>query len=170
MAYRKTEKVVADIEGRKTALTNAALDIVAKHGIVGFSTELVAARAKVSVGLVYRHFADKTELLAATTAQVLQTHVAFLRADTLSTGLRAWLKLLTQNYQLMVMIGTIPAYREGIKAELAKQLRAAGADSPALTAAVIYGACLEAAGTLSPRNEGAFLALLMRACGLRVTA
>lgn len=49
----------------KPALIAAGLKEVTQHGVEGFSLRGVARRAGVSAPAVYRHFADKDDLLAA---------------------------------------------------------------------------------------------------------
>lgn len=49
----------------KQALVDAALDIIAKDGIEGISLREVSRLAGASHAAPYRHFKDKTELLAA---------------------------------------------------------------------------------------------------------
>jgi AcrR family transcriptional regulator len=63
----------------KPALIAAALKEISKHGVEGFSLRGVARRAGVSAPAVYRHFADKDDLIAAVAveaAERLETIVA----------------------------------------------------------------------------------------------
>ena len=46
-------------------LTDTAIELIAEHGVHGFSLAEAARRAGVSVGAPYRHFPDKESLLAA---------------------------------------------------------------------------------------------------------
>ncbi|MGH9109049.1 MAG: TetR/AcrR family transcriptional regulator [Acidimicrobiales bacterium] len=50
---------------RRAALLDAAIAIAAEHGVAAVSMETVAARARVSRPLLYKHFANAAELLAA---------------------------------------------------------------------------------------------------------
>jgi hypothetical protein len=69
----------------------------------------------------------------------------------------------------MAHIGRFPAYREGVRRELARLIRASDAvESPAILAAVVYGALFEAAGHIRPRDETALCAAVLRACGVKV--
>lgn len=52
-------------EDRRTALVDAAAFLVAQDGVDAVSMETVAAQAGVSRPLVYKHFANRHELLAA---------------------------------------------------------------------------------------------------------
>ncbi len=53
----------------KQALTDAALQLVGEKGPKGFTLREVARRAGVSAAAPYRHFADKSKLLAAAATQ-----------------------------------------------------------------------------------------------------
>ena len=53
----------------KRALTDAALQLVQEKGPKGFTLREVARRAGVSAAAPYRHFADKSQLLAAAATQ-----------------------------------------------------------------------------------------------------
>ncbi|WP_226364556.1 MULTISPECIES: TetR/AcrR family transcriptional regulator [unclassified Pseudonocardia] len=50
---------------RRAALLDATHELVVEHGVGGTSIDRVAARAGVSKGAVYHHFASKDELVAA---------------------------------------------------------------------------------------------------------
>jgi AcrR family transcriptional regulator len=52
-------------EDRRNALIDAAAELVASGGVEAASMDAVAARANVSRPLVYKHFANRHELLAA---------------------------------------------------------------------------------------------------------
>jgi AcrR family transcriptional regulator len=71
MAYRKTEKVLANLEARRNSILASAIDVIAKSGMEGLTTDAVAARAGVAAGLMYNYFPDKTELVAAVFAKLL---------------------------------------------------------------------------------------------------
>src|SRR6476469_8276563 len=61
----------------KRALTEAALELVKEKGPKGFTLREVARRAGVSAAAPYRHFADKSQLLAAVATQgFVQLHEA----------------------------------------------------------------------------------------------
>src|ERR1043165_7255882 len=63
---RRVEDQHGDI---KRALTDAALQLVQEKGPRGFTLREVARRAGVSAAAPYRHFADKSQLLAAVATQ-----------------------------------------------------------------------------------------------------
>lgn len=168
MAYRKTEKVLAGIEARKATIIAAAIHIIGKHGMEGLTTDAIAMRAKVSVGLLYKYFPDMVELQAAVFAHVAASDLEILRsAGSLEKGIRAWAKHVAQDYRLISSVGALPGYREPIRAELAKQIRAAGGEGTAIMSAVVYGAVLEAAGIMKPRDELMLVTALLKAVGVR---
>lgn len=80
MAYRHTEKVLAKAEARRASMIAAAIDVIARSGLDGLTTDAVAARADVSAGLMYKYFPDKTELLAAVFAHLRGRDLAAIRA------------------------------------------------------------------------------------------
>src|SRR4051812_33722682 len=80
MAYRKTEKVLAGIEQRKTRLLWAASREIAKHGLEGLTTDGVAARAGLAAGLLYKYFPDKVELVNAVVAAEVKTQLEAMAA------------------------------------------------------------------------------------------
>ena len=176
MAYRKTEKVLAQLEAKRSALIAAALDVIEKVGLDGLTTDLVAERAGVAAGLLYRYFPDKTELLAAAVAQCLERDLTAMKEASNTAGLPDAVAVLASrmviNYRIVSQISRFPAYREGIRRELARLIRADGSDAaeqPALLAAAAYGALFEAAGYIRPRDEPALSAVILRLVGAKVT-
>lgn len=169
MAYRKTEKVLAHIEARRAGIIAAAIDVIARSGMEGLTTDAVANRAAIADGLIYKYFADKTELVAAVVALVLARDIAAVKeSGTLESALPVFFHRFASNYRLMSAIGREPAYREGMKRELARLIRATEpAESPAVLAAAVYGAIFEAAG-LGARVEPALSAIVLRGLGVHV--
>ena len=62
MAYRRTERTEARRAEARERIISAALAQVAEGGYASASIQVVAARAGVATGSVYRHFPSKTEL------------------------------------------------------------------------------------------------------------
>ena len=56
----------------RNALIQAALELIAAHGVEGFTLRDCAKQAGVSVAAPYRHFDDKDDLLAAVAADCIQ--------------------------------------------------------------------------------------------------
>jgi AcrR family transcriptional regulator len=63
-------------EGTRTRLLRVAREIIEKDGLAAVTLRAVGAAAGVSRGAPYRHFTDKSDLLAAVAAQALQTLAA----------------------------------------------------------------------------------------------
>lgn len=170
MAYRKTQKIEEAMEERKSAILQAMLDVAGKHGLEAATTAAIAKRGKFSEGVIFKYYADKTELIAAGLAHLLQQHLEMLRANDLPDGIRAWAQAVGECHRLITLLHLGGAYREGIKKELHRKLSAAGAERPSIACAVVYGAVLEIAPTMTPRDEKPLLEALMRSCRLRVSA
>lgn len=175
MAYRKTEKVLAQLEAKRNSLIASAIDVIEKVGLDGLTTDLVCERAGVAAGLLYRYFPDKTELLAAVVAQCLERDLAAMKEYSNTSGLPGAISALASrwvsNYRVVSQIGRFPAYREGVRRELARLIRASDAtESPAILAAAAYGALFEATGTIRPRDEPALCAAVLRLVGVKVAA
>ena len=173
MAYRKTEKVLAQLEAKRAGLIAASIDVIEKHGLDGLTTDLVCERAGVAAGLLYRYFPDKTELLAAVVAHWLERDLAAMKEASNTDGMRGAVSALCArwviNYRIVSQIGRFPAYREGIRREFARLIRATEAAEPAaILAAAAYGALFEGAGHIRPRDEPALCAAVLRACGVKV--
>jgi AcrR family transcriptional regulator len=62
----------------KAALIAAGLKEIAQHGVEGFSLRGVARRAGVSAPAVYRHFADKDDLVAAMAVEAWERLMAII--------------------------------------------------------------------------------------------
>ncbi len=63
MAYRKTGKVVAQLEANRTRILDAARALVFAGGFQAASMAAVAAKAGVATGTLYRYFASREALL-----------------------------------------------------------------------------------------------------------
>ena len=100
----------ADAEANLERIVRAAEDVFAQHG-VGASIELVAERAGVGLGTIYRHFANKdalvTELVNRLLAEVVAVGERHLN-DPDGSGMA--------NY--MVEVGVLLASSRGVVARL----------------------------------------------------
>lgn len=65
MAYRRTAQVQARLDATRDRVIDAAVRLVATDGWQAASVATVARDAEVATGTVYRHLADKDDLLAA---------------------------------------------------------------------------------------------------------
>jgi AcrR family transcriptional regulator len=68
----------------RSALVDAAIDVIAERGVRGFSMAEASRRLGVTTAAPYRHFADRDELLAAVATRALAVFAAMLStaADT----------------------------------------------------------------------------------------
>ena len=71
----------------RSALVDAAIDVIGERGVRGFSLAEASRRLGVTTAAPYRHFADRDELLAAVAARALSVFAAMLggAADTADT-------------------------------------------------------------------------------------
>src|ERR671922_2305438 len=64
-ASRRPGRREAEAQATRDALIRAALELFTKRGYAGVGTEEIVARAKVTRGALYHHFADKRDLFRA---------------------------------------------------------------------------------------------------------
>lgn len=87
MPYRRTENVVRKLAARRDAILAAAQALAAESGMAGVQIALVAARAGIAAGTVYRYFPSKTALvLALVEAQSAIEIAALARAGDAAPG------------------------------------------------------------------------------------
>src|SRR3982750_1736225 len=86
MPYRPTERTRARQAEVRERITAAALDQVAEGGYSWASVHVVAARAGVATGTVYRHFASKSELFAEVFRRASQREVDVFAEATVDDG------------------------------------------------------------------------------------
>src|SRR3954470_20456 len=79
MAYRRTEHVQARLDAQRMRIIDAATELLADRGYAGCSIAAVSARAGVSTGTVYNHFAGKSELVAEVFRTVVTREVDAVR-------------------------------------------------------------------------------------------
>jgi len=149
MAYRKTEKVLANLEARRNSILASAIDVIARSGMEGLTTDAVAARAGVATGLMYKYFPDKAELIAAVFAKLLARDLEAMRAVPDKDPLRALAATIAVFYgvamsPLAPACAANPIYRRNVRDEFSRLIRAAVDDmEPAgvkLAAAATVGA------------------------------
>jgi AcrR family transcriptional regulator len=173
MAYRKTEKVLAQIEARRNSIIASAIDVIAKSGMDGLTTDAVAARAGVANGLMYKYFADRTELLATVFAKLLARDLETMRAAAgdEKDPLQAFATAMAVFYSicqspLAPACAANPIYRRNVRDEFARLIRAAIDDlEPAgvrLASAATVGAIYAWAGSnASPQKLAPAAALFV---------
>jgi len=136
MAYRKTEKVLASLEARRNSILASAIDVIARAGMEGLTTDAVAARAEVAEGLIYKYFADKTELIAAVVAHLLARDLAAMQEaasvektplPALAAAIAVFFARMDSAHLVRAMAGA-PVYQIGIRAEVERLIRATDLD------------------------------------------
>ena len=171
MAYRKTEKVLSKIAATRNLLIACAIDIIAADGIEALTIRALAERAEIASGSLYMHFADTKELIIAIASELKARDIDAIRAgidaklpiSNLNAGISVLAHVVASKYRLMSAVGTMPAYRDPVQAELAALIKATKPDQrPAVLAAIVYGAIFEAS-RLGVRVEETLTTALLRA-------
>jgi AcrR family transcriptional regulator len=178
MVYRRTDKVIRRLAQRHGAIITAARESAAEGGMAAVQIALVATRAGIAAGTVYRYFPSKTDLVAALVAAVSEHEISALRraADGAPGPLSALAaavatfasRALAQRRLAWAVIGEpVDAqadvvrlvYRKALAAELQSRIERAVRDGqlPAqdahLSAAAAVGALLEGLiGPLAPET------------------
>jgi AcrR family transcriptional regulator len=180
MAYRKTEKVLAQIEARRNSIIASAIDVIAKSGMDGLTTDAVAARADVANGLMYKYFPDKAELVAAVFAKLLARDLDRLRMrygdekDALHALARAISAFHAINQdRLAPACAANDIYRKGIENEFYGLIYATGADldktDVKYAAKATMGALCGLAGAHGHHGKVASMAVLFVLRGIGVS-
>ncbi|MEE2033930.1 TetR/AcrR family transcriptional regulator [Rhodococcus chondri] len=65
MAYRRTPAVQQRLDAQRQAIAAAAVALLTERGYQGLSISAVAERAGIATGSLYRHYADKSELMVS---------------------------------------------------------------------------------------------------------
>ena len=180
MAYRKTEKVLAQIEARRNSIIASAIDVIAKAGMEGLTTDAVAARAGIANGLMYKYFPDKSELLATVFAKLLARDLETVRAAASDEKdpLQAFATAMAVFYEmcqspLSSACGANPVYRKGIENEFYRLIYATGADldktDVKYAAKATMGALYGLAGAHGHHGKVASMAILFVLRGIGVS-
>jgi AcrR family transcriptional regulator len=80
MAYRRTERETARLAARHEAIIEAARALASESGLGAVQVVLVAERAGIAAGTVYRYFPSKDDLVAAVVNATAEREVAAIRA------------------------------------------------------------------------------------------
>lgn len=86
MPYRRTPAIQARLDDQRSAILDAAADLLAEQGYGGCAVAAVAARAGVAAGTVYRHFDSKTTLAAELFRAVVDREVAAVATAVAATS------------------------------------------------------------------------------------
>lgn len=152
MAYRKTEKILTHLANQRELLLDRAVTKIKISGFDKLTSDTLAARAGVSVGLIYKYFPDMNELRAAIVQRLLDQDLAAIRDRTaaenhpvaaLAAAIRVFYGFARVS-NLFRAMSEQPAYRAGIRAELESLIKAAvpdmGPKPRAMAAASVLGA------------------------------
>ncbi len=182
MAYRKTEKVLAELEAVRNAIVASAIDIIRKSGLSGLTMDAVKDRAQCSTGTLYNRFGDLDELVAAVTMTMLERDLKAMRAPAPNArqGLASALTVLYARLKAPRLLRALvdqPAYRLGIRLQLEEMIATAGINlDPEGREIAAAGALGAIAGMIdvcdgSTRDAPATLLFVLRGIGLsEVTA
>jgi AcrR family transcriptional regulator len=117
---RRASRWDAHRQARRAELTDAAILAIREHG-AGVGMDEVAARARTSKTVVYRHFADRTQLYVAVCARVAEVLVTEIRGAVeeaaspraqIVAGIEAYLALVESDrevYRFVVHRPLVPA-------------------------------------------------------------
>jgi AcrR family transcriptional regulator len=79
MPYRRTENVERRLAARHAAIIGAARAAASEGGMAAVQIAVVAQRAGIASGTVYRYFPGKTDLVAALLAEITTREIGALR-------------------------------------------------------------------------------------------
>jgi AcrR family transcriptional regulator len=80
MAYRRTERVLERLAGRREDILRAARETAAEHGLAAVQIVPVAERAGIAAGTVYRYFPTKADLVAALLKAIAEQEAGAIRS------------------------------------------------------------------------------------------
>lgn len=184
MAYRKTEAVLKKLAGKRAHILQAAIELADRDGLDSVTIENIARRARVAVGTIYLHFADRHEIRAALIADQVAEDVKRIayaadRAKSPMESLAAAIAVFIDRFQsrkhLGVSLAREPVYRVNIQSEFERKIAVAierrdiPKDDPSVLAAAAYGAICEVLATghrILRKNEPSLAILALRAIGM----
>lgn len=80
MAYRRTERVLERLAGRREDILRAARETAAERGLAAVQIVPVAERAGIAAGTVYRYFPTKADLVAALLKAIAEQEAGAIRS------------------------------------------------------------------------------------------
>lgn len=180
MAYRKTEKILAHLANQRELLLARAVTKIKISGFDSLTSDTLAARAGVSVGMIYKYFPDMVELRAAIVQRLLDQDLAAIRdrtagEDPICALITAVMTIyeFTENGNLFRAMIAQPAYRAGIRGALEPLIKAATPNRTpkacAMGAACVLGAISGLADVSATPRTGASMAAMFVLGGLGVS-
>lgn len=121
MPYRRTERVLERLAGRREDILRAARDIAAEQGLGTVQIVPVAERAGIAAGTVYRYFPTKADLVEALLRTIAEEEIAALRnsataapgpLSALAAAIVTFLMRTMRRPGLLAAVLTVPAERE----------------------------------------------------------
>jgi AcrR family transcriptional regulator len=79
MPYRRTDNVARRLAARHDAILAAARQIASEGGMAAVQIAVVADRAGIAAGTVYRYFPAKTDLVTAVLTDIAESEIGALR-------------------------------------------------------------------------------------------
>jgi len=177
MPYRRTERVLERLAGRREDILRASRDIAAEQGLGAVQIVPVAERAGIAAGTVYRYFPTKADLVEALLKTIAEEEIAALRSSAtaapgplsaLAAAIVTFLMRTMRRPGLLAAVLTVPAEREldglrlvwrrALVAEFEAAVRAALAaghlpeQEAKLAAAAIFGILAECAARPPAEN------------------
>lgn len=176
MPYRRTERILERLAGRREDILRAARDLAAEQGLGAVQIVPVAERAGIAAGTVYRYFPTKADLVEALLKTIAEQEIAAIGnaagaapgpLSALAAAIMAILVRTMRRPGLLTAALTVPAereldglrlaWRQALIAEFEAAIRAAIAagrlpeQEAKLAAAAVFGALVECAiGPLAP--------------------
>lgn len=180
MPYRRTDNVSRRLAARHAAIIAAARQAASEGGMAAVQIALVAQRAGIAAGTVYRYFPGKTDLVAALIAEISEREIALLRRaaaaapgplSALAAAIMTFAARALRHRRLAFAVIAEPidaeheparlSLRKALAGELAELIEAAATDShlpeqdAAVSAAALLGLLVEGLiGPLAPDTAG----------------
>jgi TetR/AcrR family transcriptional regulator, repressor for uid operon len=133
----KAQRPRINREARQQQILDAAIACVLLHGFHGASMSEIAKQARMSVGVIYRHFENKEAIIEA----IVALDIAQLRTDVAESLLRA--ETGEHEFSLEHAIAFISRQHERKRSALALEIYAEAARNPKVEAIVRRSAAIE---------------------------
>jgi len=108
--YRRTPAVQQRLDAQRDAIAAAAVALVAEDGYRGLTIAAVARRAGVATGSVYRHFADKSDLMVQIFRQLCGREVDAVASAAATGSAVARITAVVETFALRALRNPVLAY------------------------------------------------------------